>query len=131
MLTNRENDNEAEVARTASALNIMAGIWLVITPFWMGYYVMPTPLWNSLIPGGVVGVLALIRACYPAENVGLSWVNLLCGIWLIVSPFFLTGYDLTVPFRNAVIPGIVISVLSLCSALATASSGSYIRSPRS
>jgi uncharacterized membrane protein HdeD (DUF308 family) len=127
MATNRVGPHGVEVARTASVLNIIAGIWLIISPFWMGYYVEPGPLWNTLIVGIVVGVLALVRACYPAENVGLSWINLILGIWLIVSPFFLPYHSLAVPIRNDVILGIIIGVLSICSALATPG---YARSAR-
>jgi hypothetical protein len=119
MVTNRVGVNGAEGARTASVLTLIAGIWLIISPFWMGYYTAPAPLWNTLTVGIAVTVLALVRACYPAENVGLSWINLLLGLWLIVSPSFLPYHDLWVPARCDVITGIVIGVTALWGALAT------------
>jgi hypothetical protein len=119
MVTNRVGVNGTEGARTASVITLIAGIWLIISPFWMGYFAAPVPLWNTLILGIVVGVLALIRACYPAENVWLSWINLLLGLWLIVSPWFLPYHGLMVPLRCDVITGIVIVVTALWSALAT------------
>jgi hypothetical protein len=119
MDTNRVGVNGGEAARTASVLTLFAGIWLIISPFWMGFYTMPGPLWNTLIVGVVVTILALIRACYPRENVGLSWINLLLGIWMIISPSFLHYYGQAVPMRSDLITGIIIGVTALWSALAT------------
>jgi hypothetical protein len=119
MVMNRIGVDGAEGARTASVLNIIAGIWLIISPFWMGFWTGPAPLWNTLVVGVVVGLLALVRACYPTQNVGLSWVNLILGIWLIVSPFFLPYQNWMVAVRNDVIVGIVVGVLAIWSALAT------------
>ena len=112
MVTNRLS-NGVESARTASILNILAGIWLIIAPFWMGFWHMPAALWNNLIVGIVVGVLALIRASYPAENVVLSWINLILGIWLIVAPTVFPNNYPAVPVRMDVILGIIIGLLSL------------------
>jgi hypothetical protein len=119
--------NGVEAARTASILNIIAGLWLIIAPFWMGFYTTPGALWNNLIVGIVVTILALIRATNPAGNVGLSWINLLLGLWLIVSPFFVEYGQLVVPVRMDVILGIIVAVLALWSALATPT---YARSVR-
>jgi hypothetical protein len=110
--------NGKEGARTASVLNLIAGLWLIISPFWMDFLGHPVALWNTVIVGAMVGLLSLIRACYPAESVGLSWINLILGIWLIVSPFFLPYGLFEVAVHNDVITGIVIGVLSIWSALA-------------
>jgi hypothetical protein len=127
MLRNRLGISGAEGARTASILNLLAGIWLIITPFWMGYWVAPGPLWNNLIVGIVVAVLALIRAFAPAENVVLSWINLILGLWLIMSPFFLPYQWFIVAVHNDMFTGLVISILSLWSALATPGYARYSR----
>jgi SPW repeat len=119
MVMNRIGLNGAEGARTASVLTLFAGIWLVISPFWMGFYTVPAPLWNTLIVGAVVTVLALIRACYPAENPGLSWINLVLGLWLIISPSILPYHDRAVPQFIDMVTGIVIGLTALWSMLAT------------
>jgi hypothetical protein len=119
MTTNRVGVNGTEGARTASVLSIIAGLWLIITPFWMGYFTTPAPFWNTFLVGIAVTVLSLIRASYPAQNVGLSWINLVLGLWLIVSPFLLPYQNLAVPMRNDLIVGILVGLLSLWSALAT------------
>ncbi len=110
------NTNGAVVA---SVLNILAGIWLIISPFVLGFSLMPAATWNTLIVGIVVLILAAIRAGYPLRNVGLSWINLLLGIWLIISPWVLSYRGSTTPVGNDVILGIIVGILGIASALAT------------
>ncbi len=130
MVMNRVGVNGAEGARTASVLTLFAGIWLIISPFWMGFYTSPVPLWNTLLVGIAVTILALVRACYPSENVGLSWINLILGVWLIVSPFFLPFRDAVVPFRVDLITGIFIGLTALWSMVATPTYARVSRSGR-
>jgi len=116
---NATNSGDKEVARTASILNLIAGLWLVISPFWMNYLGDPAALWNTVLVGVAVGALSLIRACYPAHYVALSWVNLVLGLWLIVSPFLLPYHHFELAVRNDVITGIIVAILAVWSALTT------------
>jgi hypothetical protein len=127
MVTNRFGLNGAEAARTASVLTLIAGIWLIISPFWGGFYTSPAPLWNTLIVGVVVTVLALVRAAFPARNVGLSWVNLVLGLWLIVSPYILPYHDLALPQMIGTITGIVIGLTAFWSMMVTPRYAPFLR----
>ena len=55
------------------------------------------------------GILALVR--WSMHQSGWSWLNLILGIWLVISPFvfFLSG----VAMWNNVIVGIIIAALAL------------------
>jgi hypothetical protein len=57
----------------------------------------------------VVGILALVR--WGMHQTGWSWLNLIPGIWLVISPFvlFLSGPAMW----NNVILGIIIAAFSL------------------
>ena len=46
---------------TASGLNALAGIWLIIAPFVLGYR-NGDPYWNDIILGVIVCVLAMLSA---------------------------------------------------------------------
>jgi SPW repeat len=46
---------------TASGLNLLAGIWLIIAPFVLGYG-DGDPYWNDIVFSVIVFVLALISA---------------------------------------------------------------------
>jgi hypothetical protein len=70
--------------KTASGLNITAGIWLIISPFLLGYAEALTALWNHIIVGVLVVVLASYRVANPSLYPGLSWTNVVLGLWLIL-----------------------------------------------
>jgi hypothetical protein len=103
-------------SRVASVLNVLAGVWVIISPFVLGFSSSPAALWATLIPGIVVLALAWIRANNPAANVGLSWVNVLAGIWLIIAPWVCRFALLHRATTNGVILGIVVGILGLWSA---------------
>lgn len=102
-------------ARTASAINIAAGIWLILAPFILGYTEIVQALWNDIIVGVIVAVIAALRVFTPVRSNWLSWVNVILGFWLIVAPFIL-GYPIATPRWNDIILGIIIIVLNVWSA---------------
>lgn len=48
---------------------------------------------------------------------GLSWVNFILGLWLIIAPFVLQYKADSVATWNSVIIGIVVAILSIVRAL--------------
>lgn len=105
--------------RTTSGINIIAGIWLIVAPFILGFSgALRT---NDIIFGIVVAILALIRVSMPEDAPWLSWLNMIFGIWLFLSPFFI-GYLMVAALWNNIILGIVVAVLAAWSASATSSS---------
>src|SRR5215472_6194416 len=84
---NERLNNVTERHEHASSLvNILLGIWIIISPFALNMHA-PKAMWNNIIIGVLVGILALIR--WGIDQRGWSWVNLLLGIWLVISPFAL------------------------------------------
>jgi hypothetical protein len=73
---------------TASGLNVLAGIWLIIAPFVLGYG-HGDPYWNDIVFGAIVGVLAIVRMSGAYREHWLSYVNALIGVWIFVSAFWL------------------------------------------
>lgn len=106
-------------ARSASVLNLLAGLWLIISPFVLKYHTLHVAAWDTVIVGIIVLVLAWIRAANPVRLVGLSWINLLLGIWLIVSPFALAYANMPKATWNNVVFGVVVIILAIWSAAAT------------
>jgi len=43
-------------------INIIAGVWLIIAPFVLGYSANQTALVNDIVAGVVVGIIALVTA---------------------------------------------------------------------
>lgn len=101
---------------TASGLNVLAGIWLIIAPFVLGYS-NGDPYWNDIIFGAIIAVLALARVSGAYRMPELSWINALIGAWIFVSAFWLD--DSARASWNDVILGIVVFVLAISSATAS------------
>jgi hypothetical protein len=111
--------NAAAAAGMASFLNMLAGAWLIISPFVLDFRLVPVPMWNTLIAGVIVAASAAARAYLPHRAVGLSWLDVVLGIWLIVSPFALGYTRISAAMGNAIILGVVVALLGLWSAVMT------------
>jgi hypothetical protein len=100
-----------------SGLNVLAGIWLIIAPWVLGYSA-EDPRWNDVVFGIIVGVFALTRAFGAYREDWLSWVNALIGVWLFVAAF--TIDQTSVARWNDIVLGIIVFGLAIGSAEATA-----------
>jgi len=103
----------------ASGANIVLGAWLVISPFILGYSGNSAALWNDIIFGVVILLLAWARVANPGGVSALSWINAVIGLWLIAVPFvFGFSTDPTALWNN-IISGALVTILGAWSALAT------------
>lgn len=112
------------VASVASAVNFLAGVWLVLAPFVLGFGTtggVVKGYWNEIVLGVVVAMLALVRVFAPQETPWFSVVNGVLGLWLIVSPFVLgyEGPDAPMSIAVDVSTGAVIAVMATVSAVST------------
>jgi apolipoprotein N-acyltransferase len=110
------NRRRYDQVRMASGLDTAAGIWLIISAFFLA--VSAEGFWNFLIVGLLVGAMALARATRAQEQAGLSWANAVLGAWLVISPWVL-DYATDAAQWNAVISGIIVVLLAVWSAAAT------------
>jgi hypothetical protein len=99
--------------RTASIINFILGIWVLISPFVLGVMHFRVAVWNNVIVGIIVIAFAANRTWGGSRrSTWTSWVNFALGIWLIISPWvvgFRTSPALT---WNNVIVGIVVAIVS-------------------
>ena len=105
---NEQGIHVTERSAVSSLVNVLSGFWIIISPFVLGLHA-PKAIWNDVVVGALVGTLAIVR--WAMEQAGRSWVNLLLGIWLVVSPFVLvlgTG-----AMWNNVILGIIVAAFAL------------------
>ena len=120
-----EAQEARESVRWSSGTNVLAGIWLIAAPFWLGYAGLERALANDVAVGVAIVVLGLVRAGAPLRNEALSWIVATLGVWLVAAPFVLaTTRDPDVPgvaaaFWNDLLVGILVIVLASWSALTT------------
>jgi hypothetical protein len=74
----------------AAALNVLAGIWLIISPFVLGY-TGADATWNPIVFGAIVALLAVARLTGGVRAAGISWLNMAIGVWLFISAFWLAS----------------------------------------
>jgi hypothetical protein len=106
--------------RTASGINVILGIWLIISPWVYGYAGTAT---NAMSSSVIVGVLVLIfsalRYNTPHSRTVLSWANIVLGAWTVLSPWIFRLTDHTGYIFNSVIVGILVAALAIWSGSAT------------
>lgn len=106
-------------AAIATNINIGTGVWLVIAPFVLGYAFLAAPLWNDIVCGALIIVLAGIRRSNILRYEGLSYTNAGIGAWLIIAPFVLDYGGLMAPTWNDVAVGILVLIMGIWSASAS------------
>jgi hypothetical protein len=105
---------ESPTTQITEGLALLAGVYLAISPWVVGFTNLSTITLNNLVTGLAVGLLALGFAAAFGRTHGLSWVVPLIGVWTIVSPWAVSGnVDITRVVINNVITGAVITLLGL------------------
>lgn len=111
-------DNHVSHARWASFINFLAGVWIIISPYTLGYSSMNSALMNNMTFGAIIAILALVRIANAKRYESLSWINTILGLWIIVSPFII-GYPTVVSQLDNVVAGLVVAILGSRSATET------------
>jgi hypothetical protein len=101
--------NNLTPANATNYGTLIAGIWLIVAPFILGY-VDSAAITNDVIVGILLGGLSLVRLFSNFRPSWLSWANIVLGFWLIIAPFVL-GYTLAASQWNDIIVGIVVVAL--------------------
>ncbi|MGH7927550.1 MAG: SPW repeat protein [Candidatus Binatia bacterium] len=110
--------------RTVSGLDVIVGLWLIVAPFALGYASVVNALWNDIIIGAAVVILAASREIGEGYKVAWpSWINVLLGLWLIFAPFALGYSSIQNAVWNDALFGIAIAILAGWSALSTPHEG--------
>jgi hypothetical protein len=112
--------NSVGVARAASTICLLTGIWLFVSP-WVYGAAGSANAWNSWIVGAAMFIIGAVRLGTPLYSTGLSWVNTVLGIWVFFSPWIFSYVGNTGRFINSLCVGVIIFVLSIVSALSNRS----------
>ena len=104
-------DANTNVKRWHDWGSLLLGAWMFISPWVMLYPVdVPNATWNAYVIGAAIVIFSAIAVYMP--KIWEEGVNIVLGIWLLLSPWALgfAGYrDITV---NSVIVGLLVIALS-------------------
>ncbi|MBD9373112.1 SPW repeat protein [Rhizobium sp. ARZ01] len=96
--------------RSQDLVTLLLAVCLFLSPWVIGYVADATPSWNAWIAGIVLGGFAIMTLSAFAE--WEEWVNMVVGLWLIVSPWLLGFMANTSAMWTHVILGICTAALS-------------------
>ncbi len=109
-----ERAAELPVAQMIEGLGFLAGLYLAISPYVVGFNNLPTLTANNLITGIAAALLSLGLASAFSRTHGVAWVVPLIGAWTIVSQWVMRGnVDTTRTIVSNVIVGAVIVLTGL------------------
>ena len=96
-------------AKWCDVANLILGAFLFFSPWIFGFDAGKVSQ-NAYIAGIVIAVLAI--AALAAFAVWEEWLNLIVGLWVLVSPWVLGFYGTTRPMAVHVVVGIAVAVLA-------------------
>ena len=107
-----------KTVKTLSWLVVVLGAWEFLASFILGYSAKAGALWDAIILGIALVVLAgwaaLSNQATTAKS--LSWINTILGVWLVIAPFIVGYSKLAGALWNDIIVGILVAVLSVWAA---------------
>lgn len=106
--------------------NLILGIWVVLSPWALGFAFNQTASWNAYVVGAIIAVAAL--ATLVNFHKWEEWVNAALGAWLIVSPWILGVATISALVWNQVIVGLIVGGLAIWTAIAGYESGRLAKS---
>jgi hypothetical protein len=108
-----------KTVKTLSWLVVLLGAWEVVAPFILGYSNAANALWDALILGIALIILAGWAALANQDSTvkTLEWINVILGVWLIIAPFLVQYANVTAALWNDVVVGILVVVLAGWAAL--------------
>lgn len=115
----RDNGRIAPAA-WASWLNFILGLWMIISPFAIGYAVSSVALWNGVVLGALIAIAGVVAA--QSMNSWASWWNVAFGVWLFLSPWILQFSAVHMAVTNDLICGAIVVVLGLIAAFSRSTS---------
>jgi hypothetical protein len=97
------------------AINLVLGIWLIVSPFALDYSAQTTPAWNTYAIGAVITVLSA-AALWQFQK-WEEWLSAAFSAWLVVSPWIL-GFGVGhVATWNQIVVGVVVGILAFWSSV--------------
>jgi SPW repeat-containing protein len=118
---------QTPTAQFVAGLTLLAGLYLTISPWVVGFRVTAADLRvTDLICGAVVALLAIGYASAYGRTHGLSWVTPVIGAWTVVAPWVVLGGtpDAGTIISNVICGGVIV-VLGIATAAMAGRHGAW------
>lgn len=98
------------------AINLVLGIWLIVSPLALAYTAQAAPAWNAYVVGVVIAVLSA-AALWQFQK-WEEWLSAVFGAWLVISPWVLGFSASQVRTWNQIVVGIIVGAVAFWSGIA-------------
>lgn len=102
--------------KTASGINVLAGLWLMLSAYFMSLGFSS----NEFIVGLIVAIVSLFGFYSMEQASWVSWVDGIMGVWLLLTPIFVTGLAMATIW-NSIILGIIVLALAIWTGMSASS----------
>ncbi len=94
----------------ADGINILAGLGLALSPWFLEFTTVAAAAWNAWIVGAAIALIAVaaLISFHRAEE----WVNGALGLWAVIAPWVLGFADLQPATAAHVVLGLLVAVLA-------------------
>ena len=96
-------------AAVCDVVNLILGVFLFFSP-WFFHFAPGAESWNAWVAGIVIAALSIAALSAFAE--WEEWLNLIVGLWILVSPWALKFSGSTNAMRTDVIVGLIVAVIA-------------------
>jgi hypothetical protein len=100
-----------QVKHWQDPVNAVAGVWLVVSPWVLGFQGSSPAMWTMVATGIVLGAVALGATFVPKQ--WEEWTEGALAVWLAASPWVIGFAGIEKAMVNAVLVAAVILVLAL------------------
>ena len=108
-------------AQAMECLSLLAGLYLAISPWVVGFDGLRSITVNNLITGIALAAIALgLGPAYERIH-GMGWAAALIGVWTIITPWVVSG---NVAVTRTIVSNVITGAVVLLLALATSAAGS-------
>jgi hypothetical protein len=96
--------------RTPDILNLILGIWLFLSPWIVGFVGTVAAAWVAWLSAIAIAIISIAALSAFAE--WEEWINLLLGIWVLVSPWVLRLTSQHTPTMVLFFTGLVVAIIA-------------------
>ncbi|MFE9093027.1 SPW repeat protein [Streptomyces sp. NPDC007264] len=115
-----EEASARPAAQATEGLSLLAGLYLAISPWVIGFNASSTLTVSNLVTGIALAVLAVGFGSAYERTYGMGWVATAIGVWTIISPWVVAGAPTT---TKVVLSNIITGAVAVLLGLATTSMG--------
>jgi SPW repeat len=94
--------------------SVVLGLWLIVSPWILGYATELRPMANVVIVGAIIALIAAV-ALYAFRR-WEEWINIALAVWLVASPWILGFGNRQTAVANQIIVGLLVAILAFWAA---------------